>query len=198
MKREDFTKYENDNYLLEQLAMSNQNAFEFIFKTYYYKIYLYALNFNLNNIEAEDVAKESFIKIWNSSRKYDSIGHLKNTLYQIAKQICINQQIAKQRLLKREEVYQSHLQQFEDSHISKIIYSEVMAELYQAIEKLPEQARNVIIATYLEGKSNLEVAQEMNLSLQTVKNYKNRAIALLRQYVSPKTILFLISLQFFQ
>ena len=47
-----------------------------------------------------------------------------------------------------------------------------MGELYDAINKLPDQAKKVIILSYLEGKSNQEIADALQINLQTVKNYK--------------------------
>lgn len=197
MKTTEKSKYENELYLLEQFELSNPKAFEYLFKTYYNRILIYALNYSDDKSQAEDIAKDVFIKIWNTNKKFQSLEHLKNTLYQITKQLGINQQISNERMLNREKIYQSKNAQHEDAHIHKMIYSEVMSELYDAIQQLPHQTKKVIISTYLDGKSNKEVADEMNISLQTVKNYKIRAIAHLRKLISPKAILFLITLHYF-
>jgi RNA polymerase sigma-70 factor (family 1) len=182
--------------LLEHLANGDQAAFEYIFNTYYPRICLFAAPFATQDKQAEDIAKEAFIRIWKSEKNFKSIEHLKNTLYLSTKQIGINHQVSHQRTLQREEKYYSIQQPYEDHHLQHMIYSEVMGELYEAISKLPEQAKAVIVSTYLEGKSNQEVADEMNISLQTVKNYKMRALKQLRQHLAPDTFQLLLSAYF--
>jgi RNA polymerase sigma-70 factor (family 1) len=188
--------YEEVDLLLEHLANGNQTAFEYIFNTYYPRICLYAAPFATEDKQAEDIAKEAFIRIWNSDKRFKSIEHLKNTLYLSTKQIGINHQVAHQRTLQREEKYYSIQQPYEGHHLQHMIQSEVMGELYEAVNKLPEQAKAVIVSTYLEGKSNQEVAEEMNISLQTVKNYKMRALKQLRQHLAPDTFQLLLSAYF--
>ena len=71
--------------------------------------------------------------------------------------------------------------QVQEPHLDEIVRAEVMGELHHAVDKLPERARQIITETYLNGKTNQEVADEMGLSLQTVKNQKLRALSLLRK-----------------
>ncbi|MCA5006320.1 RNA polymerase sigma factor [Sphingobacterium bovistauri] len=189
--------FDNENYLIAKLVQSDHHAFEYIFNMYYPRICIYALQFTTENAQAEDIAKEAFIRIWKAKTVFKSIEHLKNTLYQSARQIATNYQVANQRSINRELIYQMNQEQHEEHAMHNIIYTEVMSELYNAIQKLPEQAKNVIISTYLEGKSNQEVAQEMSLSLQTVKNYKLRGIKQLRQLLSSEIYILLIATNFF-
>jgi RNA polymerase sigma factor (sigma-70 family) len=184
------------DYLLKHLADGNQLAFEFVFNRYFPRICLYAAPFATEDKQAEDIAKEAFIRVWNSAKDFKSLDHLKNTLYLSAKQIGINHQVAHQRTLAREEKYFNTQQPYEEHHLQHMIHAEVMGELYQAINKLPEQAKAVIVSTYLEGKSNQEVADEMNISLQTVKNYKLRGLKQLRQHLAPDTFQLLVSAYF--
>ena len=64
--------------------------------------------------------------------------------------------------------------------LNEIIREEVLHEVYAAIEALPFQCRRVFKMCYVDGLSNPEIAERSNLSVHTVKNYKVRAIGLLR------------------
>ncbi len=180
----DFT---DSNDLLTKLAQSDEYAFEFVFHQYYPRICLYALQFTENDKEAEDIAKDAFIKIWKGKKEFESIDHLKSSIYQATKHVGLNYREKNSRSIKREEVYLYEQEKFELNHLDYMIESEVFGTLYQAIQKLPEQARKIIISTYLEGQSNQEVADSMNLSLQTVKNHKLRALNLLRKQLNMQT-----------
>ncbi|MNW01780.1 RNA polymerase sigma factor [compost metagenome] len=72
-----------------------------------------------------------------------------------------------------------------------------MAELYDALKKLPPKAREIVELTYLEGYSNQEVADLLHISLQTVKNQKLRALSLLRKLLSRNSFHYLMSIVFF-
>ncbi len=185
--------FNEENYLLERLAQSDEDAFEYVFEKYYPRLCLYASSFGTDQTLAEDIAKEAFIKIWKSDKNYKSLEHLKNSLYQSTKQVALNKQLALKRSIQREEYFFDNQEQYEDSPLHQIIHAEVMGELYAAIQKLPEQAKMVVILSYLEGKTNQEIADEMQISLQTVKNYKLRAIKQLRSILTPETYLIFLS-----
>lgn len=185
--------FANETYLLERFALSDEMAFEYIFHKYYARLCLYASNICNSKILAEDIAKEAFMKIWKGEKIFKSLDHLKNSLYQSTRQLALNKLLSLKRSLKREEDYYSDLPQHEESPLHRIIHAEVMGELYDAINKLPDKAKKVIILSYLEGKSNQEIADELQINLQTVKNYKLRAIKHLRSSLKPESFIIFIS-----
>jgi RNA polymerase sigma factor (sigma-70 family) len=64
--------------------------------------------------------------------------------------------------------------------LNEIIREEVLPEVYAAIEALPFQCRRIFKMCYVDGLSNPEIAERSQLSVHAVKNYKVRAIGLLR------------------
>ncbi|SUJ04565.1 Sigma-24 [Sphingobacterium spiritivorum] len=69
--------------------------------------------------------------------------------------------------------------------LEALIYAESIDQLYKAIQSLPEACRNICKMTYLEEKSNLEVAEFYGISINTVKTQKKRALELLGKRLSP-------------
>ena len=65
--------------------------------------------------------------------------------------------------------------------------------LYKAIDQLPPRAREVILLN-LDGKDNNEVAQVLNISLNTVKTLKKTAYTILRDLLSKDYYLILLLL----
>ncbi len=64
--------------------------------------------------------------------------------------------------------------------MERMIEAEVLGEVYKALQKLPEGCRKVINLSYFEGLSNQEVADRLNVSINTVKTQKLRALKMLR------------------
>jgi RNA polymerase sigma factor (sigma-70 family) len=83
----------------------------------------------------------------------------------------------------------------EQSVLHTIIQTETIDHIIQTIGKLPPQCRRIFRLFYLHGKSYNEIAKELNLSPQTVRNQKQRAAKLLRKMILP--LLFLLSLYSF-
>jgi RNA polymerase sigma-70 factor (ECF subfamily) len=65
-----------------------------------------------------------------------------------------------------------------------MIESELYHEIFIAINTLPPKCSQIFKMLYIEGKDYLQIARELNLSINTVRNQKARGILLLRQRLS--------------
>lgn len=67
---------------------------------------------------------------------------------------------------------------------------------YKALDKLPEQKRAICLLKVREELSNKEIAERMNLSVNTIKTHYSESLKLLRMYLKKMLmiILFLILL----
>lgn len=186
--------YTSEKELLENFLKGEEQACTYIYNRYFSRICLYASSFVDETKEAEDIAEEGFIRLWQGKRNFESLAHLKAALYQTTRRVGLNHQTARQRRLNRVDIYAAQQDQDQNSHFQEIIYAEAMAELYEAIQKLPPKAREIIQLTYLQGNSNQEVADLLHISIQTVKNQKMRALSLLRQHLNRDSFNYLLSL----
>ena len=84
--------------------------------------------------------------------------------------------------------YEEQAENFEES----IILTEIHRELAAAVEKLPEECRKVFQLCYFQGLDNESAAQELGLSVNTVKAQKARGKKILRENL--KDILSLLML----
>ncbi|CAM3534565.1 RNA polymerase sigma factor [Sphingobacterium prati] len=186
--------YTSEKELLENFLKGEEQACTYVYNRYFSRICLYASSFVDETKEAEDIAEEGFIRLWQGKRNFESLAHLKAALYQTTRRVGLNHQTARQRRLNRVDMYAAQQDQDQNSHLQEIIYAEAMAELYEAIQKLPPKAREIIQLTYLQGNSNQEVADLLHISIQTVKNQKMRALSLLRQHLNRDSFNYLLSL----
>ena len=65
-----------------------------------------------------------------------------------------------------------------------LLQSETLSELAEALQKLPQQLRDIIVLRYYDGKPLTEVAQMMDLSYGAIKLRHQNAVLLLRQALS--------------
>jgi len=83
---------------------------------------------------------------------------------------------------------------FGKTETEELIYQEVLRKIYLEIRNLPEQWGRIVVMSYLDGKKNEEIAEELGLSTQTVKNQKSQALARLRVNLSGELFAVLLLL----
>lgn len=197
----DLSSYEEKE-LLERLAGGRQDAFEQVFRAYYSAMCVFA-----NKITAaagvekdvvEDLVGEVFERLWNKHPQFDNTRHLRNFLYKATRNACFNYIKKESRLKERQGIFISMQLQSEGNYEPAadldIIRMEVFRELYREIATLPDQCGKIVRMGYIDGLSNEEIAVELGLSLQTVKNQKSRGLSLLRSRLSPELFVILLLL----
>lgn len=81
----------------------------------------------------------------------------------------------------------------EENYLQEVTLRETIRILYDAIDRLPPQSQKIILLN-LQGKNNNEVAEELNISVNTVKSLKKSAYMTLRKYVGKEYLWLLIFL----
>jgi RNA polymerase sigma-70 factor (family 1) len=167
----------------------NKEAFQRLFNTLYKGMSLYAKKFVDNYDDAEDVTQEAFIELWNQRAKFESMNQIKAFLYLSIKNRCIN---FKKHINIKEKYAQTMLSGNDSSFDEFIIEAEVVQNLNNAIRNLPEQRKQVILLS-MQGLKNEEIADSMQISINTVKQQKKIAYKQLREKMaSSHHILFLL------
>ena len=158
-----------------------EKGFNYFFHLLYKPLVHFACTFLKSTEAAEDIAGDSFLKLWERRATIESLSSVKPFLYAVVRNHCIDL-LRKQ---KHQSAYITHLNRSgEDlaSDIShSIIISESMHQVYLAIQNLPAKYRRIFNMLYVEGKEIKEIALELNLPLSTVKSQKQRALELLKK-----------------
>nr|WP_067063226.1 RNA polymerase sigma-70 factor [Mucilaginibacter sp. L294] len=153
---------------------------EQLFKKLYPRLCDFA-NYMLKDKElAEDMVQDAFMVYLEHREKISSnFNSVKSFLYSAVKNACLNK-IRHNNVI---DVYnkKNPFDIYTDTKILEgIIHAEVIAEIYEKINALPPGCAMVIRYGYLEGLSNSEIAALMNVSINTVKSQKKRALALMK------------------
>jgi RNA polymerase sigma-70 factor (family 1) len=187
------TNYTANN-ALQALIRGRKEGIDFLFQQYYTQLCYFAGTLLNDDCLAQEITSDAFTKLWQSRQSLATEGSIKAWLYSAVR----NASIDHLRKVKRLRVSESGLQSattIEQSVLHTIIESETIDHIIEAMGKLPPQCRRIFRLFYLHGKSYNEIAQELNLSPQTVRNQKQRAAKLLRKMMLP--LLFLLSLYSF-
>ncbi|WPV01395.1 RNA polymerase sigma-70 factor [Mucilaginibacter sp. cycad4] len=157
-----------------------------LFKEYYDRLVYFSLQLIKDKDQAEDIVQDAFIKYWNQreSVMQDKIA-IKNFLYSTVRNASLNI-IRHNKVVEAYMGYLGNAEPEEPPVIEAIITAEAVAEIHAALHSLPESHRTISIMGYFDGKKNQEIADELDMSVNTVKKQKQRALELMRVKLSPE------------
>lgn len=145
---------------------------EKLFKDYYRQLMFYAQGFVHNELVAEDIVQETFIKAWKNDR--DDLGFL----YTTARNACFDHL----------RIHNIHARIHEDMPAEEpgtdydMLYAEYIGTLDRLLRKLPIRQREVLILVY-GGHTTAHIAFKMGISQQTVRNMKTKAMERMRNEI---------------
>jgi RNA polymerase sigma-70 factor (family 1) len=170
------------DFVLSEFRRGKERAFELIFYKFYGGVCYFANNIVDDPHAAEDIVEEIFIKLWQLREDFKTFAAIKSFLYVSAKNGCLNHLRGNQIHERHHRIILPDLLDVESQNIllGEIFEAEVIRELYQAIERLPDQPRRVLSLS-LQGLPTDQIAEMMGLSEQTVRNTKVRGLEKLRK-----------------
>ncbi len=177
----------------------NKKSFDKLFVDFYPKLTAYATLF-LKPEVAEDVVQELFTYIWEHIETLTIHTSLEAYLFKSVYQRCLNQ-------LKRQKIKDAYHQQIEERFstmeqqafhpdnndtVTKLFMSDLRSDMRKAIDELPERCREVFMLSYIYQLKNREIAEVLDISVNTVENHMTNALKTLR--IKLKKYMFLIGL----
>jgi RNA polymerase sigma-70 factor (family 1) len=172
-----------------RLQQGDEAAFRYVMDRYLPIIINFSKKFISNKAVAEDVAEETFIKLWKNRAQIGSFQSVKAFLFIAARNGCLNELRRAKNLERRHHAYTASIEEETGLFANEIIRAEVKAEIYKTMEHLPEKIKRVFQLSFLEGLPNREIARRLDVSVNTVKAQKSRAIELVKERLQGKDIL---------
>ena len=136
----------------------------------------------------EDILQDTFVSLWENRRRSCNELTIKSFLYTSVKNRCLN-------TLRHEKIKQRYAEEFveepQESFLEKVIETELFEMLHYIFEELPPACKEVYQLS-LEGKKHEEIASLLNISINTVKKYKNNANHYMRKRVKDFRLFLLL------
>lgn len=184
----------NDQLIIEQIKNQNVKVFEAVFKEYFKPLSIYANKYVCDLDIAQDVVQEVFVKLY--EKKDDLVIHtsLKAFLYASVKNRCLDYLRSNKIRQKHKEAIQNESDTFiQEDDNDAIEQTELQEKIYKAIQSLPDQNRKIFILSRFEGKTNQEIAEELNISKRTVETHISNALKKIKSLVLLGLIVLIIS-----
>ncbi|MDJ1467756.1 RNA polymerase sigma-70 factor [Xanthocytophaga flava] len=168
----------SDQQLIEAIRKGDKQSFEIVFKQYYRTLCEYAFTIVKDTDEARDIVQSMFLKIWERREDLIITLTLKAYLYRAVHNTCLNR--IKHESIKTKYIRQSIGDGRQEVKQPEAFANETEKKVMKAIDDLPEQCRIIFKLSRFEEMSYADIAQKLNISVQTVANQVSKALKVLR------------------
>ena len=170
---------ERDKSILELFQTAPKEAFRLLFDAYHLKLCIYVVQLTDSFEMAEDIVQDFFIYFWEKKYYLKVNQNLRYYLYLSVRNAAINA-LQKNNMMSMEELSGLDLGIPEET-IDVEEQEERSKFLKERLQKLSPQELQVVKAVIMENKKYKDAAEELHISINTLKTYLTRALKQLRK-----------------
>lgn len=185
----------NDNELVQQFIKGDQNSLEILINRHKSRVFSYILLIVKNKELAEDIFQETFIKVIRSLKKgkYIENGKFVSWVLRISHNLIIDH-FRKEKLKgtisnDNSDVDIFNSQKFsEDTIEDQMVMSQILNEVKDLVQELPEDQQQVIYMRHYMGMSFKEIADQTGVSINTALGRMRYALINMRKLIEKKKL----------
>jgi len=148
-----------------------------LYNEYYNSIRNFLYFKTSDNSLAEDVAQDTFLKLWEIRDKID-LKTVKSWLYTVAGNTAINR--LKRRQLQYKFVNQSEKRSAQEDPQYLMEINEFQEKLQKVLNKIPEGNREVFLMNRIEGLKYREISERLGIGVKAVEKRMSKALQIIR------------------
>ena len=158
----------DDNFYIEKVINGESKYFSFIVEKYQDIVFSIALKVLKNREDAEEMAQESFIKVYKSLNTFKGTAKFSTWLFRITYNTCISHvRKKKQHFVSTDDVEIAH--DADEFNLDGIPEENRAKYIKIAMEKLPEEEYTLVLLYYFEDQSIEEISKVTNLTATNAK-----------------------------
>lgn len=172
-----------DRQLFQDLKAGQTSALNALYQRYAPIVYGLALQILKDSQEAEDITQDIFISLWKSDAYDPARGSLGSYLTTLTRSRSIDKLRSRGRKLKFLERWGQimPLDTGPSSLMEQVSLRERSERVREALSQIPENQRQALESFYFGGFSQVEIAQQYEVPLGTVKSWLRLGLVKLRQ-----------------
>ena len=173
---------DKESALLIKIKNSDKIAFQKLFYEFHDTLFRFVAYRVQDGEIAKDITQETFLRVWKTRSKLKPNKSFFSLIARISTNLCYDH-------FRHIEVRQRHESTIpinSESHYDNPESNTLADSLEEQIQKvvnneLPEKCRHVFILSRIEGLSNTDIAETLDISIRTVENQIYRAIKILKK-----------------
>ena len=167
------------------LREGDKAAFEAVYHEFFGVLYSLSSQYIFKPEDAEEMVQEAFLKLWEVRSRLNEDSNIKNFLYTITKNNCLN-------FIRNEQITSSHLKRYYDElqYNYEALYlleddylriEELKLKIDEAIDSLPTKWKNIFRMSREEDLRYKDISQRLGISEKTVEASITKALKKLRE-----------------
>ena len=166
-------------FMVRLIRAGDQQAFEYLFKTYFVPLCRFVRIYVKDNGVAEELALDVFTSVWEKRENLDIKLTLKSYLFQAARIKAMNYLRDNDRFVAVSDW--SLLERFEIDDSLEL--KELERLIAEAVCSLPDRCREIFLKSRTEHLSNKEIAERLDVSVKNVEAQITKALKLIKAYL---------------
>lgn len=169
----------SDKELIAKISQDDKAAFRALFNRHYKELLGTAINILRDQDKGKDAVQEVFFQIWKNRAGME----IRSTVRAYLKRSVINRALNQVERGKRftDDSTLVRKPSGQTDPLEDVSHTELKDALEVALQDLPERCRLVFVMKRLEGMSQKEIAQQLNISTKTVENQITKAVKALKE-----------------
>ena len=168
-----------------EILIDGKDGFKNIFQQFFQPLYYLSSQYLEDHDEAKEVVQEAFVKLWEIRQNLYEDSNIRNFLFTLVKNNCLNLLKRKQLLLKHHEKLRWMEMHYQYESLSRmgsdyLEFNELREKIDLAIKNLPEHCRIVFEMSRFEELKNREIAEKLGVTQKTVEAHLTKALKILR------------------
>lgn len=176
--------------ILNMFKVAEKEAFQLLYSSYYETLVLFANQIIDDSQAAEDIVQDCLVKFWISKRYRTLEAGLDKYIFQAVKFSSLNYVRGDRRKKNLHENVIREMMSEEDLPEEENV--EILEMVYKVIDLLPEERRHIFLMVFVDGMSYQEVADQLQISKNTVKTQLSRSLKFLRDTLKDRYNAFLL------
>lgn len=179
------------NLIIEEIKKGNQKVFKNFFNKNYEDLVIYANGYLFDVAISEDITQEVFIYIWENAVKMNIETSLRGYIFTMVRNRCLNYL----KSLKITDNYKAldtnismiteHVFDSTTEENKKVVYHQIL----KIVDTLPDRMQKVVRLKFLHNYKYKEIADELGISVNTVKTQLKRAKLKITELITSLLIL---------
>ena len=184
---------------ISKLKGGDKSEYEKIYHEFYDVLFALGKQYLMNAGEAEEVIQDAFLKLWEIRAELKENSHIRNFLYTLVRNNCLNQLRNKQNAEKLIRNYNYQELKYNYEALARLSddyfqFKELKEKIEDAIAALPEDLKLVFKMNRFQDLRYKDIAQQLNISEKTVEARMSKALKILRNDLKDYLpIIYLIS-----
>ncbi|GFZ78454.1 DNA-directed RNA polymerase sigma-70 factor [Aquaticitalea lipolytica] len=184
----------NDEKIINQIIAGDSNAFSVLVDRYKDLVFTLSLKMLKNREEAEEVAQDTFIKVFKSLSKFKGDSKFSTWIYKVTYNSCLDRlkKNKKEQLKVAIDEYTEHQVKTIDNALENMVEEERQQAIKACLELLPPDDSFLLTLYYFEEQSLDEIAKVVGLTANNVKvklfRSRKKLTSILKANLEPEII----------